>query len=91
MKKYFSLFMVLLALAACNPSPKDAIVKITSGYIEGNIEDSIYAFKGIPYAQAERFMPSKAMDKWADTLVCQEYGALGQSKVEEETMNQAIF
>lgn len=47
---------------------------ITTGIIEGTIDDGIFSFKGIPYAKAERFMPSEPADAWSDTLSCKEYG-----------------
>lgn len=51
-----------------------AVVPTKYGKVRGYIDDGIYAFKGIPYAQAERFMPSKAPDKWDGVLQCTIYG-----------------
>lgn len=41
-----------------------AVVSTQYGKVRGYIDDGIFAFKGIPYAKAERFMPPKAPDKW---------------------------
>lgn len=53
-------------LAACSPiqQAKEPVVKTTSGFISGSVDDGIYSFKGIPYAQAERFMPPQAPEAW---------------------------
>jgi len=41
-----------------------AVVSTQYGKVRGYIDDGIYAFKGIPYAKADRFMPPQAPDKW---------------------------
>ena len=43
-----------------------AVVSTKYGKVRGYVDDGIYAFKGIPYAKAERFMPPQAPDKWDD-------------------------
>lgn len=51
-----------------------AVVSTKYGKIRGYIDDGIYAFKGIPYAKAERFMPPQAPDKWDGVRQCTIYG-----------------
>lgn len=51
-----------------------AVVSTKYGKIRGYIDDGIFAFKGIPYARAERFMPPEAPDKWNGVRQCQIYG-----------------
>ena len=51
-----------------------AVVPTQYGMVRGYIDDGIFAFKGIPYAQAERFMAPKAPDAWKDTRQCTIYG-----------------
>lgn len=73
------LFMVVMAtgmiISSCGRQvSNESIVKISSGVIEGVKTNGIYSFKGIPYAQAERFMPSHACEAWQDTLECKKYG-----------------
>src|SRR5688500_15832388 len=41
-----------------------AVAATKYGKVRGYIDDGIYAFKGIPYAKAERFMPPQAPDLW---------------------------
>lgn len=69
------LFMAVFSSCAnSNGQVREPIVEITSGYIEGEYENNVYAFKGIPYAQAERFLASRPVDRWTDTLECCQYG-----------------
>ena len=51
-----------------------AVVATQYGKVRGYIDDGIYAFKGIPYAKAERFMPPQAPDKWEDVRQTTIYG-----------------
>lgn len=46
-------------LAACgtNTSGDPLVVKTEAGTIHGFMDEEIYAFAGIPYFKAERFMP----------------------------------
>ncbi|HLO61276.1 MAG TPA: carboxylesterase family protein [Bacteroidales bacterium] len=50
------------------------VVKTTFGEISGIIDDSVYTFKGIPYAKAERFMPPQDPDAWKGILECSDFG-----------------
>ena len=76
-----------LLCAACGPQapekylPDGAItagentrVETTYGTIEGYLDGSIYTFKGIRYAKAERFMPPQAPDRWEGVRQCKLYG-----------------
>ena len=45
-------------------STADTVVKIHSGQLIGAKEDGIYEYLGVPYAQAERFMPPKDVTPW---------------------------
>ena len=55
-------------------SATDAIVKTESGLVAGYIEDGIYIYKGIPYAQAERFMPPTKAKQWEGIRSSRAYG-----------------
>jgi para-nitrobenzyl esterase len=73
------LMTVAAASAQQNPGPiltgKDiAVVSTKYGKVRGYIDDGIFAFKGIPYAKAERFMPPQAPDKWDDLRQTTIYG-----------------
>ncbi len=53
---------------------QNPVVKTTSGNVSGNIDGSIFTFKGIPYAKAERFMPPQDPDNWEGILECTQFG-----------------
>ena len=92
----------LALLAACTPkSASDPLtVKTQSGLVHGFMDEDIYAFAGIPYCQAERFMPPQKPDAWEGVLECTKYPAramqftrplendqLGQSEVGATRLN----
>lgn len=81
------LIVILMTVAvtlivSCNnsqPGPIEAgeniaVVSTKYGKVRGYIDDGIFAFKGIPYARAERFMPPQAPDKWDDVKQTTIYG-----------------
>lgn len=84
MKRYLILIMMsAIVMATYNsysqPGPvvageNIAVVSTKYGKIRGYIDGGIYAFKGIPYAKAERFMPPQAPDKWDGVRQCTIYG-----------------
>lgn len=53
---------------------KDAIVNTEAGKVAGYIEDNMYVFKGVPYAQAERFMPPERVMPWEGIRSSRAYG-----------------
>ena len=72
-KKIAFIIVIAVALTAlktyAQPGPivageNIAVVQTIYGKVRGYIDDGIYAFKGIPYAKAERFMPPQSPDKW---------------------------
>ncbi|HYQ58595.1 MAG TPA: carboxylesterase family protein [Draconibacterium sp.] len=82
MKKFLATFTIIaVAFFACyaQPGPIEAgeniaVVPTKYGKVRGYIDDGIYAFRGIPYAKADRFMPPQAPDKWDDVRQCTIYG-----------------
>ncbi len=93
---FISLFLITVGLCftGCNApteSAQEAVVKTTHGSVSGSIEDDIFIFKGIPYAQAERFMPPQDPDAWDEILECTEYGPVARqivSWIDESTMDE---
>ncbi|NNV57402.1 carboxylesterase/lipase family protein [Limnovirga soli] len=86
MKKITS-FMVLLAFAALpilsvaqnngsgiSAGKELAIVQTESGKVKGYIHDGIYTYKGIPYAQAQRFMAPAKPTPWQGIRSSMTYG-----------------
>lgn len=81
---FFSLIIAGFCLMGFNPMTNDnqePVVKITSGNVSGSFYDNVYAFKGIPYAKAERFMPPQDPDTWEGVLECQDFGPVARQIV----------
>lgn len=75
--KRILLFVSLAAaalLSACSPKAQDPlVVKTQAGTVHGFMDGDIYAFAGIPYCQAERFMPPQKPAAWDGVLECTQY------------------
>ncbi|WP_319482115.1 carboxylesterase family protein [uncultured Draconibacterium sp.] len=81
---FFILITAGFCFTACKPKPnnnQEPVIKTTYGEISGSINDSIYAFKGIPYAKAERFMPPEDPDAWDGVRECNEFGPVAKQMV----------
>ncbi len=84
-----SLFLFLitagLCLTGCKSSETDStqeqVVTTTVGDVSGSFNDNVYAFKGIPYAKAERFMPPQDPDAWDGVRECTEFGPVARQVV----------
>ena len=50
------------------------VVQTKAGKLRGMIIDDIYTFRGIRYAEAERFMSPKPVTPWEGIVDCQDYG-----------------
>lgn len=62
-----------------NPTPllageNIAIADTESGKVRGYIHNGIFIYKGIPYAQAERFMPPQKVKPWQGVRSSMTYG-----------------
>ena len=55
-------------------SSEELVVKTELGLVAGYREGSTYIYKGIPYAQAERFMPPTPVEAWEGVRSCRAYG-----------------
>ena len=51
-----------------------ALTNTESGDVIGYVHKGVYAFKGIPYAKAERFMPPTSPDPWEGVRSSRSYG-----------------
>ena len=70
--KLFLIVASLATLCACSSDPM--VVKTTKGNVQGVEEEGTIAFKGIPYARTERFMPPTETERWDTVMVCDKYG-----------------
>ena len=55
-------------------SGDNVIVRTTSGMVVGYIDEGVHIYKGIPYAEAERFMPPVAPTPWDGVRSSRAYG-----------------
>ena len=69
-----SFFAACLAAALCACSNDPMVVKTCAGTVQGVEEEGTIAFKGIPYAKIERFMPPQKAEPWDTVMVCDKYG-----------------
>lgn len=72
MKKIIFAACLAVALCACSNDPM--VVKTCAGKVQGVKEEGTMAFKGIPYARIERFMPPQKVEPWDTVMVCDQYG-----------------
>lgn len=75
----FSIYLcctILLFLNLHNSINEDNfVVEIENGKIIGENQEEFYAFKGIPYASAERFLlPKKFNEKWRYPRAFKKFG-----------------
>ncbi|MBL3658804.1 carboxylesterase/lipase family protein [Fulvivirga sediminis] len=59
----------------------DLSVETAHGEVSGSLNDSVYSFKGIPYATAARFMPPHDPEGWDRTLECTDFGPVARQVV----------
>lgn len=69
----FILVAICIAAVGCKPADPFT-VKTTNGLVRGFEEEGTLAFKGIPYAKAERFMPPQPAEKWDTVMACDHWG-----------------
>ncbi len=55
-------------------STKATTAQTQYGKVAGYIERGVFTYKGIPYAQAERFLPAKAPKAWSGIRSCRHWG-----------------
>ena len=73
-----------LGFSGCNLKPvsnQGPVVETSSGEVSGTFNDGVYAFLGIPYAKAERFMPPQDHDAWGGILECKDFGPVAKQVV----------
>ena len=59
---------------AAGPNMRPPIVQVKAGKLRGFQEDKTYTFRGIPYAEAERFELPKPVKPWDGVKNAQAYG-----------------
>ena len=80
MKKVSAFFFLLSILFLKNTyaqlvtGENVAVTNTESGKVRGYIHNKIYTYKGIPYAEAERFMPPTKPKSWTGVRSSMAYG-----------------
>lgn len=91
---FLCLIAVALIIQSCGTQSGDTqqpVVKTSYGDISGSKEDGVFAFKGIPYAKAERFMPPQDPDTWEGVRECTSFGPVAKQVVawiNDSSMNE---
>ncbi len=75
----FSFAFYLTGCESKSSTQHEPEAKTTSGMVSGSFSDGVNAFKRIPYARSERFMPQQDPQGWDGVLETREFGT-GQSK-----------
>jgi para-nitrobenzyl esterase len=81
---FFCVITTGFCFTGCSPKTdqnQNPVAKTTFGDVSGSVNDSVYAFKGIPYAKTERFMPPQDTDAWDGVLECKEFGPVAKQIV----------
>jgi para-nitrobenzyl esterase len=80
-----SFLLFLMALVGCTQfisaqpieaGPNIAVTNTEAGKVRGYTHNGIVTYKGIPYAQADRFMPPTKTKTWANVRSSTSYGAV---------------
>ncbi|MCQ2140337.1 MAG: carboxylesterase family protein [Bacteroidales bacterium] len=84
MKRIVTILAGVVLLSACchqkapsaylETSTEASKVAVTGGEIAGFIENGIYTYKGVPYAEAQRFMAPTDPTPWEGVRSCRAYG-----------------
>ncbi len=61
-------------VSSLETSAKASTVQTVSGPVAGYIDDGVYIYKGIPYGQAQRFMPPTDPEPWKEVRASRSYG-----------------
>src|SRR5574344_2564969 len=73
MKRFLISAIAAIFIIGCQAG-NPYVVKTTNGQVCGFDEEGTMAFKGIPYAKAERCMPPMPVEKWDTVLMCNQWG-----------------
>ena len=90
-KIFVCAFVLALAFAGASfaeilAGPGVAVVDTEAGKLQGYIRDGIFTYHGVPYAEAELFMPPTKLKPWDGIKMAVTYGAVcpqGTSQAED--------
>lgn len=56
---------------------EDGVVQVSSGLLQGTVNDGIYTYLGVPYAEAkERFVAASEVEPWEGIRMADAYGSM---------------
>lgn len=68
-----------------------AIVPTESGKVQGFLHTGTYTFRGVPYAQAERFMPPEKVPAWRGVRRAITYGNICPQPISSKIQDIQVF
>lgn len=92
MKKKIFAYALVIAFAFIGVSsaeiisgPGVAVVEVEGGKIQGYIRDGIFTYHGVPYAEAEIFMPPAKLKSWDGIKLAFNYGPMSPQDITPES------
>ena len=81
--RIMSAVVVMVQLISCTQpearKPSLDVIRTEGGVVSGTLEDSVYIFKGVPFAAPPvgdlRWQEPKPVKQWPDTLACKNFSA----------------
>ena len=88
-KVIVSAVLLVLALAVCASAellagPGIAVVEVEGGKLQGYIHNGIFTYHGVPYAEAELFMPPTEIPAWEGIRLALNYGPMSPQDISPE-------
>src|ERR1700704_6436435 len=85
MKKIMTCFLVIIcmcttAMAQLQTGENVAVTNTDAGKVRGYVHNSIYTYKGIPYAEAKRFEAPHKLNSWTGMRSSMTYGPVAPLK-----------
>lgn len=76
--------LAVVSSAEILAGPGLAIVEVEGGKLQGYIRDGIYTYHGIPYAEAQPFMPPAKVPAWEGVKPALNYGPMSPQDITPE-------
>lgn len=89
-----ALMLASLSIQAQTDDPfvvSDAVVETESGQLRGFVQDGIYTYLGVKYAQAERFMMPEKVEPWEGVRSAVTYGEICPIPAMNSVANDELF
>ena len=90
MRKIFACALIIalaftgVSYAEIISGPGVAVVEVEGGKIQGYISNEIFTYHGVPYAEAENFMPPAKIKSWDGIKLALNYGPMSPQDITQE-------